>query len=236
VPPLVPSTRGRPPNTRADARPTSFYAASFLLRVASSPTNGAAIQADLDPTTMGGSVRSTPNRPRPDHHADPLCSMPQSMVRGLPSTRGFEQTANLGRRPNPSPRSTPPRDPRPSPPIPPTLLSTEGRGRGLLLGEIHGRASPSCPRCSPWNSGPSRSPLPRSPLPQRAALHGTPGSRSPTRRDPWLASSSAAEPSSRLSDRGTLPTPDIVCGLKIQRTEAFADKLDWILLLCLSSS
>jgi hypothetical protein len=29
--------------------------------------------------------------------------------------------------------------------------------------------------------------------------------------------SSPAEPSSRLSDRGTLPTPDIVCGLKIQR-------------------
>jgi hypothetical protein len=74
---------------------------------------------------------------------------------------------------------------------------------GLLLGEIHGRASPSCPRCSPWNSGPSRSPLPRGPLPQRAALHGTPRSRSPTRRDPWLASSSAAEPTSRISDRGS---------------------------------
>ena len=32
-----------------------------------------------------------------------------------------------------------------------------------------------------------------------------------------MASSSAAEPSSRLSDRGTLATPDFVCGLKIQR-------------------
>jgi hypothetical protein len=52
--------------------------------------------------------------------------------------------------------------------------------------------------------------------PQQAALHGTPGSWSPTRRDPWLESSSAAEPTSRLSDRGTLPTPDIGCGLKIQ--------------------
>jgi hypothetical protein len=29
--------------------------------------------------------------------------------------------------------------------------------------------------------------------------------------------SSPSEPSSRLSDRGTLPTLDIVCGLKIQR-------------------
>jgi hypothetical protein len=181
VPPLVPSTRGRPPNTRADARPTSFYAASFLLRVASSPTNGAAIQADLDPTTMGGSARSTPNRPRPDHHADPLCSMPQSMVRGLPSTRGFEQTANPGRRPNPSPRSTPPRDPRPSPPIPPTLLSTEGRGRGLLLGEIHGRVSSSA-RSTAGQAHPAH-----------AALHGiavpadllSPQSTPPTSCSPW---------------------------------------------------
>jgi len=32
-----------------------------------------------------------------------------------------------------------------------------------------------------------------------------------------MASSSAAEPSSRLSDRGTLATPDFVCVLKIQR-------------------
>ncbi|PWZ56980.1 hypothetical protein Zm00014a_001670 [Zea mays] len=82
--------------------------------------------------------------------------------------------------------------------------------RGLLLGEIHGRVSSSA-RSTTGQAHPAHAALhgiavpadllsPRGPLPQRATLHGTSGSRSPTRRDPWLASS-AAEPTSRLSDR-----------------------------------
>jgi hypothetical protein len=98
--------------------------------------------------------------------------------------------------------------------------------RGLLLGEIHGRVSSSA-RSTAGQAHPAHAALhgiavpadllcPVVHSPQQAALHGTPGSWSPTRRDPWLESSSAAEPTSRLSDRGTLHTPDIGCGLKIQ--------------------
>jgi hypothetical protein len=50
-----------------------------------------AVRSPAIPThlSMEGSARSTPRRPQPGHHVDPLCSMLQSMAHGLSSTRGF---------------------------------------------------------------------------------------------------------------------------------------------------
>jgi hypothetical protein len=88
------------------ARTRDFLPYTPLPSPASSPTNGAAIQADPDPSLHEGSARSTPRQPRPGHHVDPLCSMPQSMAHKLPSTRGFLPHQ---RRHNPSrPRSVSP--------------------------------------------------------------------------------------------------------------------------------
>jgi hypothetical protein len=122
---------------------------------------------------MEGSARSTSRRPRPGHHTDPFCSMPQSMAcgqhartHGLPSMRGFlrhQRRHNPSRRhaltPLPTgkqPPSAPPRwyvrwapcDAMPSPP-PRTHCTPH-----IVLGAAHlapdarrpRRCSP-CPRC-----------------------------------------------------------------------------------------
>jgi hypothetical protein len=165
--------------------------------------------------------------PPPGHRASPAARLPPE-ISTVPCPRscdGPDRLPTMTAASTSSPRLTmPPSIYRLCPPS--SLCLPLILYRGLLLGEIHGRVSSST-RSTAGQAHPAHAALhgiavpadllcPTVHSPQRAALHGTPGSRSPTRRDPWLESSSTAEPTSHLSDRGMLPTPDIGCGLKIQ--------------------
>jgi hypothetical protein len=154
VPPLVPSTRGRPPNTRADARPTSFYAWLPPPPTApqSKPTSTrppweearGPLRIDPDPTTtrihsarcrnpwcVGFLLRAALNRLQilegdPIPHRDPLLRAIHGRAR---PSRPRCSPRKAGVAVSSSARSTagspPRRDPRPGKPILPTLLSME---------------------------------------------------------------------------------------------------------------